>query len=128
MPLPAGCPATGIFGQVAAFADLPSSGNVCPSAGPIRAATGAECQAETSPGSDPRKEVGVARATTTTRRFGKAAVAAVTVAAALTAGNVLIDLGCLRVERVSVALAAVEAPAPLANSYTQGRFVLELDG
>jgi hypothetical protein len=56
MPLPAGCPVAGIFGQVAAFADLPSSrasasaasGNVCPSAGPIRAATGAECQAETS--------------------------------------------------------------------------------
>ena len=70
----------------------------------------------------------MARETTTTRRFGKAAVAAVTVAAALTAGNVLIDLGCLRVERVSAALAAVEAPAPLANSYTQGRFVLELDG
>jgi hypothetical protein len=62
---------------------------------------------------------------TTTRRFGKAAVTAVAVAAALTAGNILLDLGSLRVERVS---AAVAAPAPLADNYTQGRFVLELDG
>jgi hypothetical protein len=75
--------------------------------GPIRAATGAA---------------------TTTRRFGKAAVAAVAVAAALTAGNVLLDLGSLPVERVSAALAAVEAPAPLANGYTAGRFLLDLDG
>ena len=35
----------------------------------------------------------MARQTTTTRRFGKAAVAAVRVAAALTAGNVLLHLG-----------------------------------
>jgi hypothetical protein len=65
---------------------------------------------------------------TTIRRLGKAAVAAVAVAAALTAGNVLLDLGSLRVERVPAAVAAVEAPAPLADSHTQGRFVLELDG
>ena len=61
---------------------------------------------------------------TITRRFGKAAVAAVTVAAALTAGNVLLHPGSPPVKHVS----AAEAPAPGPRVPTTGRFVLELDG
>jgi hypothetical protein len=76
------------------------------------------------------KEAGMARESATTRRFGTAAVAAVAVAVALTAGAFQLDLGTHSAGRSSAVITAAEAAAPPAGnprSPTTGRFVPELD-